>query len=250
MRFDEIEAIIGTVPIMPPAHGKVLYDFILTTGRKHLLELGFAHGTSTCYMAAALDERGEGHITTIDLTTARENTPDIHSLLRETGLTKYVTPIFAPVSYNWELKRMLEEQAQQPDTSASFDFCFLDGLHEWTTDGFAFFLVEKLLTPGGWLLFDDLDWSYTRFSGPDNDRWPSGMPKEYRDQAHIERVFSLLVTQHPSFEHFRTSGSWGWAQKKSELPTNSATLLDQVYLKQSIARDLKQILRKIYHRFV
>ena len=248
MRFEEIRSLVGTVPIMPPEQGKVLYDFILATERKHILELGFAYGTSTCYMAAALEERGEGHILTIDHRTSRSRQPNIDELLKRTGLTQYVTPIYSETSYNWELKKLIGERTRRGATTSLFDFCFIDGMHEWQTDGFAFFLVEKVLAPGGWLLFDDMDWSYTRMSGPQNTQWPSGMSSDYQDEAHIEHVFSLLVRQHPSFENFRITGSWGWAQKKSETPSNSTALLDEVYLKQSIAGDIKQLLRKIYHR--
>src|ERR1019366_10029773 len=160
MRFDDVQKIVGNVPIMPPWQGKILYDFILTSGRKHILELGFAHGTSTCYMAAALDEAGEGTIVTIDNLTARECKPDITSLLEQTQLGSFVTSIFTETSYTWELKRFIEKQTLNNHVIPLFDFCFIDGAHAWETDGLAFFLVEKLLMPGGWVLFDDLDWTF------------------------------------------------------------------------------------------
>ena len=37
---------------------------------------------------------------------------------------------------------------------------FLDGSHNFDIDGLAVVLAEKLLRPGGWLLLDDLDWTY------------------------------------------------------------------------------------------
>ena len=46
MRFEDIERVVGTVPIIAPREGKILYDFILAAGSKNILELGFAHGTS------------------------------------------------------------------------------------------------------------------------------------------------------------------------------------------------------------
>ena len=50
------------------------------------------------------------------------------------------------------------ESADPPE----FDFVFLDAGHTWDVTGFAFFLVDRLLRPGGWLLFDDLNWSVTK----------------------------------------------------------------------------------------
>ena len=41
-----------------------------------------------------------------------------------------------------------------------YDFVYLDGAKHWTIDGLAVVLVEKLLRPGGWLLMDDLGWTY------------------------------------------------------------------------------------------
>ena len=41
-----------------------------------------------------------------------------------------------------------------------FDFCYIDGTHDWYNDGFAFLLVDKLLKPGGMIIFDDYNWSF------------------------------------------------------------------------------------------
>ncbi len=245
MHFDDIVKIIGAIPFCPPSDGKLLYDFILSSGRKHILELGFAHGTSTCYMAAALDEMGEGGIVTVDNLSARECTPNIETLLDRTQLARYVTPVYSETTYTWELKRMLEAHPPLP----LFDFCFIDGAHDWETDGLAFFLVEKLLAPGGWILFDDLDWTYAESPALHDTSTVKAMPHDIKTTPHIDRVFSLLVMQHPSFDNFRREGRWGWAQKKTAIPSNSAAILNQVYLDRSIATEAAQLLRKIYHRF-
>ena len=248
MRFDDVQKIVGNVPIMPPWQGKILYDFILTSGRKHILELGFAHGTSTCYMAAALDEAGEGTIVTIDNLTARECKPDITSLLEQTQLGSFVTSIFTETSYTWELKRFIEKQTLNNHVIPLFDFCFIDGAHAWETDGLAFFLVEKLLMPGGWVLFDDLDWTFAGSVGLGDTDFVKAMPLDFKTTPHIERVFSLLAVTHPCLENFRREGSWGWAQKKSSDSSQSVETLDNVYLDQSITGDAFRMLRKIFRR--
>ncbi|HET6401900.1 MAG TPA: class I SAM-dependent methyltransferase [Candidatus Kapabacteria bacterium] len=257
MRFDDIVKVVGTIPFLPPADGKLLYDFILASGRKHILELGFAHGTSTCYMAAALDEAGrimgdaqKGEIVTIDNLSADEYIPDIETLLKRTHLASYVTPIHSETSYTWELKRMIEAQTRNHDVQPLFDFCFIDGAHNWETDGLAFFLVEKLLVPGGWILFDDLDWTYAERPSLRDTPMVKAMPHDVKTTPHIDRIFSLLVIPHPSFENFRREGRWGWAQKKSGIPSRSVEALDKVYQDRSIASDAAQLPRKIYHRFV
>jgi predicted O-methyltransferase YrrM len=67
MRFEDVRSVLGATPHMTPAQGRIVYDFICEKRPKRILELGFAHGTSACYMAAALDEvGGDGRIVTID----------------------------------------------------------------------------------------------------------------------------------------------------------------------------------------
>ena len=50
-------------------------------------------------------------------------------------------------------------EAELPPT---FDLVYLDGGHTWDATGFAFFLVDKLLRSGGWLIFDDIYWTINR----------------------------------------------------------------------------------------
>lgn len=108
MQFREIVEILKDVPYTAPREGKILYDFLSRGSAQNILELGFAHGTSTCYMAAALEENGSGRVVTIDRTRAKEHKPNIFDLLSRTGLDNYITPIFTEISYNWELMKIIE----------------------------------------------------------------------------------------------------------------------------------------------
>jgi len=67
MKFEEVRRKVGAVPFISPEHGLELYDMILREQPEGILELGIAHGTATCYMAAALEETGRGKITAVDL---------------------------------------------------------------------------------------------------------------------------------------------------------------------------------------
>jgi len=100
--------------------------------------------------------------------------------------------------------RMLEE-----DTTPRFDFCYLDGWHTWWDDGFAFLLVERLLKPGGWILFDDLNWHHG--DDPTVAKWP----KELRHTPHIRKIWELLVKPHSSFDKFVVEDdNWAFARKR------------------------------------
>lgn len=218
MRFEavaEVIAGVGGAAATTPEMGRVLYDFVLKSGVTDIVELGFAHGNSTCYMAAALDERGSGSILTIDRLEARERDPNIDDLLARTGLSGLVTPVFAQSSYNWVLMHLIEGARQGRSTSPRFDFAFIDGAHTWETDGLAFFLVEKLLKPGSWMLFDDIHWTFGSSPSLMDSEFVRALPDEERNTPQVMRVFSLLTMQHPSFSTFHVSGNWGWAYKSS-----------------------------------
>nr|WP_276203105.1 class I SAM-dependent methyltransferase [Intrasporangium chromatireducens] len=204
---------VGGRAATTPASGRLLYDFVLHNRCGRVLELGFAHGNSTCYMAAALDELGGGSILTIDREAARLREPNIIELLAATGLAKYVEPIFAQSSYNWELLGLLERQRDGHTTRPLFDFVFVDGAHTWETDGLAFVLADKLLRPGGWILFDDIHWTIAA-SKAASGRRPTTVIDPAERVPQVGRVFALLVMQHPNYERFEVHGNWGWARKR------------------------------------
>jgi predicted O-methyltransferase YrrM len=214
MHFDEVRAAVGNTPHMSAAQGRVVYDHIAAARSRRILELGFAHGTSTCYMAAALDEiGGEGHIVTIDNRNALSRDPSIFDMLDRCGLAHRVTPVIADTSYTWELMGMLER-----DPQPRFDFVFVDGAHLWDVDGFAFLLADRLLVPGGWVLFDDLDWTLGTSPSLRNKEWVQALPEEQRKMAQVRKVFELLVRAHPEYTDLRDEDGWGWARKRPGRP--------------------------------
>lgn len=216
MRFEHVAAQVASVggrAATTPAAGRLLYDFVLRAGAQAILELGFAHGNSTCYMAAALDERQSGTIVTIDLASARDRDPNILTLLSRTQLADHVTPVFAHTSYNWELMHFLEQHRRGDPTAPTFDFVFIDGAHTWEVDGLAFLLADRLLRPGGWVLFDDIHWSLGASPTLQNSERVRALSEEERRTPQILKVFSLLAMQQPGYGNFEVKGNWGWAYK-------------------------------------
>jgi predicted O-methyltransferase YrrM len=203
------EKVVG-IPHMSYAQGAKITDIIIANKFTSVLELGFRHGVSTCYMAGALSVLGEGHITTIDLACARNASPNIEQLLASLGLSSFVTIYYEPTSYIWRLMKMLETVPQP-----QFDFCYLDGAHNWATDGFAFFLVDKLLKPGGLIVFDDLDWTYNASPSLKETESVKKMPHDERSTPQIRKVFELLVKTHPAYEKFKEEGNWAYAWKRN-----------------------------------
>lgn len=224
MKFHTIYSYIKNIPHttgIPPNHGKVLYDFILAKKPKECLELGFGHGVSSLYTAAALDEIGSGHLTSVDLVSAMKwQKPSIEELLSLTKLSNYVSIVREKTGYTWFLKKMIEANSSSGQCSPIYDFCFIDGCKHWTVDGLAFFLVDKLLKRGGWILFDDLKWTYAgKFKQGQTQSGGISLLEMGEDEIntpHVDLIFRLLVMGHPDYSEFRIEDDWwAWAHKIS-----------------------------------
>jgi predicted O-methyltransferase YrrM len=213
VRFDDVVRGVAGVKWMSPDQGRLIYDHVLATRPDAILELGTGWGVSSAYMAAALDELGRGRVVTIDRSRS-ERLPDEAVYSRLPRLRERVELVRTPhSSYVWDLKEQVAERSDSDGTVRPlYDFCYLDGAHDFTIDGLAAVLVEKLLTPGGWLLVDDLDW--TRAADPSVIVRKDLSEDELRT-PHMAAVWELVVLQHPAFTQFRRDATWGWgwAQK-------------------------------------
>ena len=147
---------------MTPWQGRQVYDHLRQTGARNVLELGTAHGVSAAYMAAAVAANGGGTVTTVDRYHFADPAPE--EVLAAAGVSDQVRLVrIQESSYCWWLKGLIEQRRDEKGgCEPAFDFCYLDGAHDWHIDGLAVVLVERLLEPGGWLLMDDLDWTWAR----------------------------------------------------------------------------------------
>ena len=214
------------IPFIDESKRTELYEFVLGNKPKKILELGFAHGVSTCIMAAALDELpGHGTISTIDILPAREwqdKLMSIEKLSSIMNLDKYIQVFREKKSYTWWLKKELERK-KADRTWQPYDFIFIDGAHNWTIDTAAFFLCEKILRTGGWILFDDLKYSYCKMIERDGRIETAGvshydMSDDELKEPAVGQIFELLVIDHEHLGEFRYSqnSDWGWARKLSD----------------------------------
>ena len=222
VRFDDVAARVAGIPFMSPELGRRVYDHIRSTRPVEVLELGTAHGVSAAYMAAALEANGEGRLITVDHGGAAYD-PSPEEVLERAGVAHRVEIVRRHSSYNWFLKEQIEEASDAAgNTKPRFDFCYLDGAKNFNVDGLAVLLIEKLLRPGGWLLMDDLEWTYEHnpWILPSGDGRPLGpLSENERTEPHLRAVFELIVKQHPSFTRFRREDEWyGWAQKLPDAP--------------------------------
>jgi len=211
MNPERIKRIVGEIPYMTLRQARIIGGLIRENGIRDILELGFYHGVSTCYLADAVCSNGGGTVTSLDLEGALELSPNIEQLLQEVGLSDRVTFHADPQSYVWRLMKMLEE-----DPTPRFDLVYIDGSHQWKTDGFAFFLADRLLRPGGWLILDDLDWKLANYPHLKGTEWAKTMGEEEKNTAQIRKVYELLVRSHPDYGEFKTEMGWAFAHKRGE----------------------------------
>ena len=226
MRFEKVAAAVRDIPYMSEHWGRRVYDHVRRTTPDQVLELGSAHGVSAAYLAAALEANGRGHLITADHGGARFD-PAPEEVLERAGLSHRVTIVREHSSYNWFLKEQVEELSDaHGNCRPVFDFCYLDGAHNFDIDGLAVVLVEKLMRPGGWLLMDDLDWTYEHNPWVAPDLWPDGNARPFgplserqRAAPQLRPVFELILKQHPAFTQFAIEDEWyAWAQKRPDAP--------------------------------
>ncbi len=204
--LDRVDAAFGALPYMKRTQANRLRQLILNNNARNILELGFFHGKSSAYIAAVLEERGDGHLTTIDLTSARTKTPNITQILSDLRLSHRVTPIFAHRSYTWELQKMLRARPRPV-----IDLCYLDGGHTWDVSALGVFLVDRLIRPGGILVLDDLDWSIA--TSPALQKNPKPLDRFSADEKTAKPVRILWEEVLPDlgYDHFATHPDLGWA---------------------------------------
>jgi predicted O-methyltransferase YrrM len=198
--------------LIPDSAVAEVYDCIVSNRLQSCLELGTGYGTTSCVMAAAADAIG-GRVIAVE-NQRHPVTPEM--LKQHVGLSENPTVVVEKLGYNWYLADLISQNTRDGVCRPVFDFCFLDGAHEWLPDALAFFLIEKLLKPGGWLVLDGVNFRL-RGCQPHWEKVFGHLSDRELDVCQVGMVFDLVVRQHPGFHDFRVShdGRIGWARKKA-----------------------------------
>ncbi len=111
-------------------------------------------------------------------------------------------------SYCWSLQKAM-------DAGAQFDVVFLDGAHTYHHDALAFFLLDKMLRPGGYILFDDYEWSHSTSPSMNPGVFPR-IKDQYTDEQiqaqQVKMLVDKLVKTDPRYEEVIP----GFAYRKKE----------------------------------
>jgi predicted O-methyltransferase YrrM len=220
----------------------------------NILELGIAHGTATCYMAAALDELGSGLITSVDLIEAQGRyDPSPEEQLAKAGLAHLVNIVRMQTGYSWflhdEIKRRTTDRFCQP----AYDLCVIDGPKNWTIDGGAFFMVDKLLKENGWIIFDDYLWTYAGVAG--QRAVTDGITHRELSAAelnvpHVKEIVELLVMQHPNYGRVSIYPDDNWAKAQKVLSENKTCSIEYIETNRDVLVALKRRIMSFLRRYV
>lgn len=256
MQFNTVLNKVKDIPYITPTNAKELYDFIIKNKCTSILELGIAHGTASCYMAAALDEMGEGKLVCVDLLDAAPNfVPSIEEQMGSLQLDKYVEIHRMKSGYNWFLHNEIVANTSNNICQPKYDLIIIDGPKNWTIDSSSFFLADKLLKENGWIIWDDYSWTYAnankRRDSTDGIKHNS-MADDEQKLPHIKEIFHLLVMQHPNYGNFiiKEEGDWVWAQKTKQnvkqikYITSKSFGMVLIHLSQRLAQKVKRFIKK------
>lgn len=183
-----------------------LAAFITNFQLKRILEIGTYHGVSACYLGVSVQPLG-GTVVTVDIPSSQKLSPNAEQALERCGLGN-VTLQRHRAGAEWLMMGMIER-------GEVFDFIYIDGGHTWAVTGMQFFLAERLLRPGSWLLFDDIRY-YTVAKDPtsSDSAWAKQLTEEERTTCQVGKVWELLVRPHKGFCNFIEHGNWGLCQKR------------------------------------
>ncbi len=207
MDFDRAATELKGIPYTPAAKGRFFYNLVLERRPKRILELGFAHGVGTCYFAAAAEEIGNCEVHAVDLEQSASFEPKLEDLASRLKLDHLIRVERETSSYTWFLKRTIAEHTKDHVCVPQYDLVFIDGPKDWTNDGCAFFLADKLLRPEGTILFDDYSWSYRGHEAQTGRKYERGyifekMSEQEFAEPQVKAIFELLVMQHPGYSNF------------------------------------------------
>lgn len=176
---------------------KAVIDFIASLHDRPeiIAEIGVYRGFTTKKLAEMLGPDAEIHLydyaTVVDR-VATELEAQGHTKVLRWGNSNLVLD-----SYNWSLARALERY-EEP----IYDYVLLDGAHTWVHDALAFLLIDRLVKPGGYVQFDDYDWTLAESKSmnpkafPKTSKW---FTNEQIQAKQVKMIFDLLVRRDENY---------------------------------------------------
>lgn len=223
--FNLIVEAIADTPVMNRAQGRRIWDHFVREKPGVAVDIGTCYGTSAAYMAGAMKYTGRGRVITVDSAQHDRESPARDwclDLWARCGVTDLIEMVRIPHSSYawWALEEVRRASDEHGNVTPAWDFVYLDGAKTLTIDLTTVVLIEPMLRPGGWLLLDDLPWTFasaTQFVPTtilgNGERFT--MSEEEIGQPHLQAVFDHVIRTHPNLGNFsvQDDGWWAWSQK-------------------------------------
>lgn len=99
-------------------------------------------------------------------------------------------------SYNWNLSEMVLDMKEN-QIDGVFDVIYLDGAHSFCVDGLCCCLIKKLIKKDGYIIFDDIDWSFKK-DCPNSPQYGKFTEEQVAD-CQIKRVINIFMQEDDNF---------------------------------------------------
>lgn len=159
-------------------HGHVLYGLVRALKPRHIVEIGSARGKSTCILALACLDNGQGKVHAID--------PHMENEWTDVGTSGYTLPFLRERLRMYELGAYVDIVVKTSEMAAaswseSIDFLFIDGDHSYAGVRNDFELFRGWLTNDALVCFHDSSWEHDgpweRFRSESWFRSDMGVPR-------------------------------------------------------------------------
>ena len=126
--------------------------FIKSISVLNIAEIGVYRGYTSLEFAKYLNGKGELHI--FDYEDRANAVRNNLAALGFGNVKAFGSSYKLLNSYNWSLSKLIEQH-----DIPIYDYVFIDGAHTFAIDGLAFYLLDRLLKVGGYMDFDDYNWT-------------------------------------------------------------------------------------------
>jgi predicted O-methyltransferase YrrM len=113
-------------------------------------------------------------------------------------------------SYAWTLATMAAARRREGVSLELFDFVYLDGAHAFHLDASSCLVLKEMIKPGGYLVFDDMYWTFNSSPVMNPQKKPS-IRDDYSDEQlsipHVELVVNLFMRTDDRFEQIYLTAS-------------------------------------------
>lgn len=133
-----------------------------------------------------------------------------------------------------------------------YDLCIIDGPKNWTIDGGAFFMVDKILKDDGWLIFDDYLWTYAGDMGRKDATdgiTHRKLSAEERNIPHVKEIFEILVMQHPNYSEFFVHPDDNWVIARKKIADHKFCSIEYTETNRDVLVQAKHLIRKFFHKY-